>query len=96
MDDTTVDAGNSVQFPVAVNISATLGGAESLATGAVKIRGTKRLRMRVLAVADGQDAEFSVSLRVTGRSPAIPTRTAVGQGTEVVTVNHSVMDFLED
>ena len=77
----SVDAAQQQSFPGPGVGSATLG--ESGPTRYI-VSGPCRLRMAVNAVADGEDATFAGAFRIKG---AVPTRTTVGQGAEVVTVN---------
>ena len=80
LDSQSLGAGAGLGFPKA----AALGANEASGNpGRYMVSGPMRLRLISNSVADGQDARFRGALRLKG---AIPTRSTVGQGTEVVTV----------
>ena len=80
LDSQTIAAGGGMGIP-----KSPVTGTDAAASSTRWIvSGPMRLRMLVASVADGQDATFGGVLRIKGQSP---TRTTVGAGTEVVTVN---------
>jgi len=91
----SLTAGQAAAYP-SIGVNSGTGTGQTGPGPRFRIRGPKRVRLVVYAVADGQDAAFSFVAIVRGRVPDVPTRTTVGAGTPVVTVNTSTLEFLED
>ena len=81
LESQSMGAGARLGFPKAFAAGAVEGASNP---GRYLISGPMRLRMIANSVADGQDATFAGAFRIKG---AIPIRSTIGAGTEVVTVN---------
>lgn len=92
--DSSVAVGAEINAPTATLAGAPIEAGANFARAIVT--GANRLLLQSESVADSQDATFAVTMRIHGLVPRSPTRTSVGAGVEVVTVNTNTLDYESD